>query len=144
MVGLSIEQVDRHGRTLRIYACVTAQGARRPDCADSSIRVHSRYQRCLSDATVGGAEMLICLQVRRFYCHDSGCARTTFAEQAPGLTTAYARRTLLLRGILERIAFVTGRRPGERLTHRLAVAVTVSQLTPLRLILHCPSLNPVR
>ncbi|WP_433206493.1 hypothetical protein ACQP1G_20100 [Nocardia sp. CA-107356] len=62
------------------------------------------------------------MRVRRFYCGNLACARTTFAEQVPGLTTAHARRTPLLRSVLERIALSLGGRPGERLTHRLAVA----------------------
>ncbi|WP_433716517.1 transposase family protein [Nocardia sp. CA-084685] len=45
-----------------------ARGASCPECAFRSVRVHSRYQRCLSDAAVGGVETVICLRARRFYC----------------------------------------------------------------------------
>ncbi|WP_433665202.1 ISL3 family transposase [Nocardia sp. CA-128927] len=121
-------------------ASVTARGASCPYCTHWSIRVHSRYQRCLSDAAIGGADTLICLRVRKFYCGSPDCARTTFAEQVPGLTTAHARRTPLLRGMLERIALSLGGRPGERLTHRLAVAV--SRMTLLRLIRALPIPEP--
>ncbi|WP_344319849.1 ISL3 family transposase, partial [Nocardia ninae] len=140
LADLSIEKVDRRGPTLRIDASITNRGARCPYCTHWSIRVHSRYQRRVSDAAIGGAETLICLRVRRFYCGNPDCARTTFAEQVPGLTTAHARRTPLLRSTLERIALSLGGRPGERLTHRLAV--TVSRMTLLRLIRALPVPEP--
>jgi hypothetical protein len=40
--------------------------------------------------------VLIDLQVRRFFCGNPGCAKTTFAEQVPGLTVRYGRRTCSL------------------------------------------------
>jgi transposase len=126
----------RVGSTVRIYASVNGPAAECPGCGSRSERVHSRYQRCLSDAAVGGAETLICLRMRRFFCGNSDCARKTFAEQVPGLTVAYARRTPLLRGMLEQIALAVGGRPGERLTRQLAVAV--SRMTLLRLIRALP------
>ncbi|MEV6254176.1 ISL3 family transposase [Nocardia sp. NPDC051911] len=125
---------------LWIHADITAQGASCPGGTCWSVRVHSRYQRCLSDAAVGGTETLICLRVRRFYCDNPDCARATFAEQVPGLTTAHARRTPLLRSMLERIALAVGGRPGQRLTRHLSV--TVSRMTLLRLIRAVPMPEP--
>lgn len=130
----------RHGPTVRIHASATVPDAACPDCGGRSGRVHSRYQRCVSDAAIGGAEALICLRVRRFFCGNSDCARRTFAEQVPGLTVAYGRRTPLLRGILERIALAAGGRPGQRLTQHLAMAV--SRMTLLRLIRALPVPEP--
>ncbi|MGC7103042.1 transposase family protein [Amycolatopsis lurida] len=75
-----------------------------PGCGSRSGRVHSRYERRVSDAAIGGQEMLICLQVRRFFCGNEECSKKTFAEQVSGVTVPHARRTPLLRGILERIA----------------------------------------
>ena len=40
-----------------------------------SRRVHSRYERRLLDTAVGGCEVVICLEVRRFLCLDRGSAR---------------------------------------------------------------------
>jgi MoxR-like ATPase len=48
--------------------------------------------------------VLIDLQVRRFFCGNPGCAKTTFAEQVPGLTTRYGRRTRQLQGMLQAVA----------------------------------------
>ena len=50
-----------------------------------------------------GRPVVIRLQVRRFVCAESGCARVTFTEQIPGLTTLHARYTPPLRAALTSI-----------------------------------------
>lgn len=69
----------------------------------------------LADAAVGGQRVMIRLAVRRFFCDVAGCPARTFAEQVEGLTTAYARRTPLLQGMLEAIALALAGRAGARL-----------------------------
>jgi hypothetical protein len=58
--------------------------------------VHSRYERRLSDTATAGQEVLIRLRVRRLFCDNTDCAKRTFAEQVPELTSRHARRTPLL------------------------------------------------
>jgi transposase len=101
-----------------------------------SWRVHSRYERKLADTASGGQEVLIHLQVRRFACSNDACAKATFAEQVPGLTTRYGRRTCGLDGVLQAVAMALGGRAGARLTGRLACAVSRSTL--IRLIRAAP------
>jgi len=98
--------------------------------------VHSRYQRFLSDPAIGGQETVIRLLVRRFFCNNTDCPKRTFAEQVPGVTVPHARRSLLLRTMLEKIALALGGRPGQRLTRQLAAEVSRSTL--LRLIRALP------
>ena len=97
-----------------------------------SRRVHSSYQRRLADTASGGREVLIDLQVRRFFCGSGGCAKATFAEQVPGLTIRYGRRTCGLQAVLQAVALALGGRAGTRLTGRLAC--TVSRSTLVRII----------
>ena len=111
-----------------------------PGCGNRSERVHSRYRRRVSDTALGGAETLICLPVRRFFCQNSGCGRRTFAEQVPGLSAPYARRTPPLRGVLEQVALAPGGRPGERPARR--PAVTVSRMTLLGMLRALPVPEP--
>jgi zinc-finger of transposase IS204/IS1001/IS1096/IS1165 len=80
-----------------------------------SSRVHSRYERRLADAAAGGQRVVIRLRVRRFFCGAPDCPACTFAEQVDGLTTAYARRTPLLRDMPEVIALALAGRAGARL-----------------------------
>jgi hypothetical protein len=98
--------------------------------------VHSRYQRSLADPAIGGRQTLLKVRIRRFFCDNTACRRRTFAEQVPGVTTPYARRTPLLRGILEKVALALGGRPGARMTRLLAVEVSRSTL--LRLVRALP------
>ena len=90
---------------MRVLAGTRAGEAACPACGTVSRRVHSRYQRQLADTAVAGREMLIHLQVRRFFCGSGGCAKTTFAEQVPGLTIRYGRRTRGLDQMLQAVVF---------------------------------------
>ncbi len=49
--------------------------------------MHSRYQRSLADAAIGGQPVMLRLLVRRLFCDHTDCPAHTFAEQIPGLTT---------------------------------------------------------
>jgi transposase len=98
--------------------------------------VHSRYQRQLDDAPAGGQRVMIRLAVRRFFCPSARCPARTFAEQIEGLTSAYARRTPLLRRMLEAIALALAGRSGARLAGGLGICVGRS--TMLRLIRALP------
>ena len=113
-------------------------GAACPGCGVVSRRVHSRYQRRLADTASGCQEVLICLQARRFFCSNDACAKATFAEQVPGLTTRYGRRTCGPEGTLQVIALALGGRAGARLSSRLACSASRSTL--LRLIRAAPDL----
>ncbi|MFF0372582.1 helix-turn-helix domain-containing protein [Micromonospora sp. NPDC005087] len=66
----------------------------------------------------------------------AGCGRRTFVEQVPGLTRRYGRHTVLAASDLEAVALALGGRPGSRLAHRLAVAV--SRMTLIRMIRRMP------
>jgi transposase len=101
-------------------------------CGAVSGRVHSRYRRQLADTASGGQEVVIDLQTRRFFCKNQACAKTTFAEQVPGLTIRYGRPTCSLQAVLQAVALALGGRAGARLTGRLSCAVSRSTL--LRLI----------
>ncbi len=79
---------------------------------------------------------MICLSVRRFFCPDAACEKTTFAEQVPGLTVRYGRRSASLTGALQAIALALGGRAGARLSARLAAGV--SRTTLIRLIRALP------
>jgi transposase len=107
-----------------------------PGCGGESYRVHSRYERTLADAAVAGRRVEIRLRVRRFFCDSEGCGRRTFVEQVAGLTTRYARCTVLLRGMLESIGLALAGRAGSRLATRLGVPA--SRNTLLRVIRALP------
>lgn len=96
-----------------------------------SWRVHGRYLRCLADAPLGAAPVVIELLVRRFKCLNSRCPAVTFAEQIQGLTSPHARYTPLLRTVLTSIALTLAGRPGARLAGALSIRVAKDTLLHL-------------
>jgi len=134
--GAEVEGVERKGNHIVVRAHAAGLGAACPACGRPGQRVHSRYQRTLDDAAIAGTPVLIRLRVRRFFCESDGCSVRTFAEQVDGLTTPYARRSPLLRGMLEAIGLALAGRAGARLAEVLGL--TVSRSTMLRLVRAIP------
>uniref|UniRef100_UPI003975E1AC ISL3 family transposase n=1 Tax=Rhodococcus rhodochrous TaxID=1829 RepID=UPI003975E1AC len=142
-MGVAIDSVDATAAGIRIRVSPLAQSASCPECECVSRRIHSRYDRTLADAAVGNRPSCLILRVRRFLCPSTECTRRTFAEQVEGLTSAYSRRTPLLRGILERIGLALAGRAGARLAASLGVHVGRSTLLRLVRTLPDPSPNTV-
>lgn len=125
---------DKEGVT--ISARTVTSSAACPGCGTVSSRRHGGYRRRLADLAVAGRRAVIDLLVSRFACRVSGCSRKTFVEQVEGLTAPFARRTLPLRRVLERIALALAGRPGARLAAHLAVTTSANSL--LRLLRRLP------
>jgi transposase len=125
---------------VRIWAAPRARRASCYRCGHPSAKVHSRYQRTLADAAIGGQRVVLRLRIRRFFCHHNGCPARTFAEQIPGLTTPYARRSPLARRMLEQVALALAGRAGARLADKLGLPVGRSTL--LRLLRALPNPQP--
>jgi hypothetical protein len=131
-----IERVFRSGGSVRVQATTRTSRAACPSCGMVSGRVHSRYERRLSDSAIAGQETMIHLRVGRFFCGNEDCGKKTFVEQVPGLTVRYGRRSVGLGAWLRAIALALGGRAGARLTHRLAAVV--SRMTLIRMIRALP------
>jgi zinc-finger of transposase IS204/IS1001/IS1096/IS1165 len=136
LAGVMIERVFLAGRSVRIQASTRSLEAACLACGTRSRRVHSRYERRLCDTAVAGQETMIHLRVRRFFCHNGGCGKTTFAEQVPGLTTRYGRWSTGLADALRAVGLALGGRAGARLAGRLAAGV--SRMTLIRRIRALP------
>jgi hypothetical protein len=72
------------------------------------------------------------LRVRRFFCDNPACARRTFVEQVPGLTSPHARRT----GLLGTVGLALAGRAGSRLATALGMPASRDSL--LRLVRALP------
>jgi transposase len=136
LAGVIVEEAEVAGDRLWIWARARAGRAACPGCGTVSGRVHSRYQRRLADAALGGRKVMIRLVVRRFFCDAPGCPAATFAEQVEGLTSRYARRTPLLAAMLGAVAVALAGRAGARLARVLCAAAGRSTL--LRLVMAIP------
>ncbi|MEQ4210489.1 ISL3 family transposase, partial [Actinopolymorpha sp. B9G3] len=136
LTGVIATGVELTSAVVEISARTRRTGVACPRCGSVSRRVHSRYWRRLADTPVGGRPVLIKLEVRRLFCSAASCPAVTFAEQVPGLTSRYARRTPLLRKLLERIGVTLAGRAGSRLATHLGIAVGRASL--LRLVRDLP------
>ncbi len=138
-----IDRIDEAGGAVRIWARPRADQASCRCCGTRSLRIHSRYERRLADAAVAGRRVEIRLRVRRFFCDDGRCSARTFAEQIPGLTVRHARRSPLLRQMLESIGLALAGRAGARLAGALGFPTSRSALLRLIRALPDPEIGPV-
>lgn len=142
LAGVVVDAVQAAGHRLRIMVRAKAVEVACSACSSLSRRVHSRYDRLLSDLAIGGRRVEIQIRVRRWFCANTDCAVRTFVEQVDGLSTRYARRTVALRRSLEHIALALAGRAGARLAERLGLPVGRNSL--LRLIRSLPEPAPGR
>lgn len=109
-------------------------------CGQLSEWCHSRYVARLADITLGGRPLRIDLSVRRLYCENATCSKRTFAEQVPGLTVLYQRRTPQLQCLVEDVGVVPAGRGGARMLRILNV--TLSRCTVLSQLMRVPLPSP--
>ncbi|MGW2184032.1 transposase family protein [Streptomyces sp. NPDC001732] len=105
-------------------------------CGQLSAWCHSRYVRRLADVALGGRPLRIDLSVRRLYCENAACPKVTFAEQVPGLTVRYQRRTPQLQRLVEDIGVVLAARGGARMLRILNIRL--SRCTVLAQLMRMP------
>lgn len=141
--GLDLEYAGDTGEKVQVVARTRTASLACRGCGVVSGRVHDRYRRRLHDLACGGRPAEIVLEVRRFRCGNPACPVATFAEQVPGLTAWYQRRTAGLRGLLEKVALALAGRAGSRLA--AALGAIVSRFTLIRLVraLPDPQAGPV-
>ena len=126
---LIIERVQINDGEVMASARSREIGSTCPDCGELSRRVHSRYERSLSDLPAHGRRVGIALTVRRFRCGNDGCPRVIFAERfADDIVAPYARRTARLQTIIHHLGLALGGRPGQGLARRLLMPVSKDTL----------------
>jgi transposase len=142
LAGLDLAHVEDLGGRVRITARTRTVLLACRGCGVVSARVHDRYRR-LADLACGGRPVQVVLEACRFRCGNPACPVATFAEQVPGLTGWYQRRTAQLRGLLEKVALALAGRAGSRLA--AAAGAAVSRFTLIRLVraLPDPQAGPV-
>ncbi|MFI6645326.1 ISL3 family transposase [Streptomyces sp. NPDC050504] len=135
-VGVSVVLVHVTDTVVQVEARTTTERAACPDCGCWSERIHGSYLRFLRDLPAVGKLVVVSLRVRRFVCAQESCSRRTFAEQVPGLTRRFGRRTERLRSTLISVGLALAGRAGARMAN--AFEVPVSRNTLLRLIASLP------
>lgn len=123
-----IEEIQLEAGKLVLKVIATQGSYLCPDCGAKSSRVHSQYQRQLSDLPCVGIPICLTWTVRRLFCDNPECARVTFVEQIPVVAARYARKTCRLRQQQTGIGFIVGGEPGCRLAHQLEVPTSADSL----------------
>ncbi len=98
--------------------------------------MHSRYRRRPADTAIGAHPVVLDLTVHRFFCDDDSCSAAIFAEQIPGLTQRWARRTTVLTTMIDAIGLALAGRAGARLATTLGIRI--SRDTLLRAVRSIP------
>ena len=125
--GFEVQRIASSETMLTITACARTKTGACPSCGEETSHVHSYYQRHPQDLPISGLQVQLILQVRRFRCLNSQCARQTFAERLPELPVS-ARQTSRLGTILESIAVILSGQAGSRLADQLAMPVSADTL----------------
>lgn len=110
-----------------------------PACQMPTNRVHSFYQRTLTDLPICGKAVHLRLHLRKFVCRNDQCARKIFAQTAPAYFSPYARRLNRAQQPLQAIALKTGARPAARIC--ALIGQPVSHSTLLRISHQTPVQN---
>jgi transposase len=107
-----------------------------PRCQHRSTAVHSAYRRTVADLPIAGTQVLLHLQVRRFFCRRTACPQRIFAERFSRLVPVRSRHSVGVCTALGRVGFAVGSRAGARLAHVLGLPG--SSRTILRVIHRMP------
>jgi len=134
--GVRVDRIYREGSMVHLVVVAIRRAAKCPLCHRRSKRVHSRYERTITDLPCGGDVVTMHLSTRRFVCRMRWCRRKIFTERFPSLVAPFARKTTRLWAQLQRNGFAMGGDPGSR--HAVAAGMPVSARTVLRLVRAAP------
>ncbi len=126
-VALECLKVAGPGQLLMLLRAVRPDSAC-PGCGTFSDRVHSRYQRKLSDLPWEGLPVRVQLRTRRFFCVRPECSQTIFAERFPSTVMRYGRRTCRLSRAYSVLAMALGGQAGARLAIELGIKTSGDSL----------------
>ncbi len=117
-----LDRLRVEGRNRLVMVLRPASGASNcPSCGRISRRVHSHYQRRLSDLPWEGVPLRIDLSVRRFFCDNDACGQRIYTERLPKTAGCYCRRTCRAAAALEHITLALGGAAGSRLAKELGI-----------------------
>src|SRR5271169_6794939 len=123
--GFDVESAFCDGATTVITVRSTGGTSLCPGCGASSGRIHSRYQRRLTDLPLAGRQVQLVVVARRFRCDAALCGRRIFTERFDGGALApWARRTARLDLVVHHLGLALGGRPAASFARRLMLPVS--------------------
>ena len=121
---------------ITLIASSTKAVAHCPVCQELTHRIHSRYERKLTDLPWADYSITLQLQVRKFFCINALCKRRIFTERLGGVIAPWARKTLRLAEKLTAIGLALGGNAGVHLSQNLGFVV--SRNTLLQMVRRIP------
>lgn len=133
----TVEHVVQEQRHLLVTVRSKAAVSCCPVCSFPSERVHSHYQRIVTDLPCSGCTVTLKLVVRRLFCRNGYCPRRIFTERLPELLLPHAQMTNRLRDALCTLSFASSAQVASRLAPRLGMKSSPSTL------LRCQKTSPL-
>ena len=124
--GLLIQNIEQSDGVFHVYATSSSEEGTCPYCGHMSKKVHSRYVRVIHDLSILGHRVVIYLGVRKFFCQNHECDKTTFAEQPGTEVFRYRRRTCRCEVAVARHGISTSSNSASRLLSLLGIPVSSS------------------
>ncbi|MDA0211268.1 MULTISPECIES: transposase family protein [unclassified Desertifilum] len=131
LLQLNSWEFDPSRTHVTVNATSVQSPVRCPVCLTTSHRVHSQYQRTLSDLAIANFRVTLQLGVRKFFCINPQCQRRIFAERITDIAAAWARKTQRLTQQLTAIGLALAGNAGVRLSQYLSVKVSRNTLLNL-------------
>ncbi len=128
--------IDTTAAQITLLVSSTQASVPCPLCTTPARRIHSYYERTLTDLPWAQYRVRLQLRVRKWFCGNRHCRRRIFTERLPTVAAPWARRTLRLAQRLVALGMALGGRAGVRLSHAWDLAV--SRNTLLRLLCRLP------
>jgi transposase len=135
--GITITSVHPSATDLVVRVVCCSWSMPCPECHQLSDRIHSNYQRTVSDLPCAGRNVILVLTVRKFVCTTPTCSHKIFTERLVGLVESYGRMTSRLIALVQALGLGAGGQMGTRLADRTAIATTPSTL--LRHLMQLPT-----
>jgi zinc-finger of transposase IS204/IS1001/IS1096/IS1165 len=117
--GFDVESVFCDGAMTVITVGPTGGTSLCPGCGASSRRIHSRYQRRLTDLPLAGRQVRLTVVARRFRCDTVSCGRRIFTARFNDALAPWARRTARLDLVVHHLGLALGGRPAASFARRL-------------------------
>lgn len=139
-----IESLVVEENEIRVGVESTAKSARCPKCQRESSALHSHYLRYPRDLAWAEWPVVVELQVKRFFCHNPGCSKRTFAEQFPDFVVRYARKTERVLRKQQRVGANVCAKIAEPLLVRDQIGISDTTINRMLRQLPDPPQEPVR
>lgn len=121
-------EIDTETQHLTLSVSSTQTLAPCPLCSTPTQRIHSRYERTLTDLPCVNFSLTLVIQVCKFFCDNSDCLRRIFTERILEVAAPWARKTVRLTQQLQEIGLALGGAAGARLGRQLGYSICGSTL----------------